>query len=319
LALAFALLPFEAPAQTGPTPDEAESLNARVLKLAGEGKYAEALPLARRVLEMRSRASGDEHPSVAGAHMNVAVINQELGNSKEAQSSYKRAHAIYEKGGEHYAAQTARALDGMARLATSIGDAVSLHERALKLKEKAEGPQGAGVASTLFQLGHLYEMLDDYGRAEESFERVVEIRERTKAGVADDAAVALLRLGCLSKKRGKQDEPAELNRRAGEILKDAGSGGRRIVEGGVLNGKVVSKPAPSYPAEARNARAEGKVDVHILVGEAGDVLAACGEGNHRSLEAASERAAYAARFTPTTVGGKPVKVRGVITYNYVLR
>jgi hypothetical protein len=31
------------------------------------------------------------------------------------------------------------------------------------------------------------------------------------------------------------------------------------------------------------------------------------------------RAARAAKFTPTTLCGKPVKVSGVVTYNFVLR
>ena len=47
-------------------------------------------------------------------------------------------------------------------------------------------------------------------------------------------------------------------------------------------------------------------------------LLACGDA-HASLKAASEFAAYDARFTPTLLNGKPVKVRGIITYRFVLR
>ena len=33
----------------------------------------------------------------------------------------------------------------------------------------------------------------------------------------------------------------------------------------------------------------------------------------------AEQAAQRARFTPTTLNGQPVKVQGVITYNFVLQ
>ena len=59
----------------------------------------------------------------------------------------------------------------------------------------------------------------------------------------------------------------------------------------------------------------------MLVGETGTVLSACAQKSDRdpSLKRSSELAAYSARFTPTYVNGRPVKVRGVITYNFVLR
>jgi TonB family protein len=322
-AFAFALLALNVSAQTtpapSPTPSEADGLNAQVVKLAGERKYAEALPLARRVLELRRKADGDNHAAVAGAHMNLAAVQHGLRDYDESQSSYRRALAIYEKGGDEYAPQAARALDALAGLATSIDSAVSLHERALKLKEKTSGPRSASVASTLFRLGHLLELRGDHDEAEASFKRFVEIREETKAGVADDTAVALLRLGCLVRKRGKGGDPAEFERRADEIIKNSLDERFQIVEGEVLNGKAISKPAPRYPDEARNARAEGRIQVSILIGESGDVLAACAEGGHRALEESAEHAAYAARFSPTTLRGQPVKVRGVVTYNFVLR
>jgi tetratricopeptide (TPR) repeat protein len=316
LAASAAAQNAAAPSQT---PDEAEALNARVVKLAGEGKYEEALPLARRVVELRSKAAGDKHVSVAGAHMNLAVVLQELKSFEEAEETYKRALSIYEKAGDEYAPQAARALDALARLTGDLSNAVSLHERALKLEEKSGGPQSARLAPTLFRLGHLYELRDDYGRAEESFKRFVEISEQAKAA-PDDTGVALLRLGCLSKKKGKTEEAEEFRRRAGEILRNSTPGlAYKIIEGGYLDGKTLSKPPPSYPVEARKGRVQGKVLVSVIVGESGDVLAACASEGPRQLEAPSERAAYSARFAPSLLMGKPARLRGVMTYNYVIR
>ncbi len=93
----------------------------------------------------------------------------------------------------------------------------------------------------------------------------------------------------------------------------------KIVMGGVLNGKAIKKPAPDYPASAKMARAMGTVTVQLLVDEEGKVAEAYAVSGHPLLQGASVEAARRARFTPTTLCGKPVKVTGVITYNFVLR
>lgn len=91
-----------------------------------------------------------------------------------------------------------------------------------------------------------------------------------------------------------------------------------IVTGGVLNGKVLKKPQPGYPALAKAARASGTVSVHVVVDEKGDVVSAVAVSGHPLLQPAGVEAARKAKFTPTALCGKPVRVTGVITYNFVL-
>jgi TonB family protein len=93
----------------------------------------------------------------------------------------------------------------------------------------------------------------------------------------------------------------------------------RIVDGGVLNGKAISKPQPAYPAIARAARASGVVTVQIVVDEDGKVISASAVSGHPLLQQAAVAAARQARFSPTLLSGQPVKVTGVITYNFVLQ
>lgn len=94
---------------------------------------------------------------------------------------------------------------------------------------------------------------------------------------------------------------------------------RAPVSGGVLNGKAISKPQPAYPAIARTARASGQVTVQITVDESGRVISASAVSGHPLLRQAAEGAARQARFSPTLLSGQPVKVTGVITYNFVLQ
>lgn len=93
----------------------------------------------------------------------------------------------------------------------------------------------------------------------------------------------------------------------------------QIVAGGVLNGKAIKKPQPKYPFEAKSVRAQGTVVVQIVVDEDGNVASAQAVSGHQLLRGAGEEAARKAKFEPTTLCGKPVKVSGVITYNFVLR
>jgi len=63
---------------------------------------------------------------------------------------------------------------------------------------------------------------------------------------------------------------------------------------------------------------QGTVAVQVLIDETGRVLSAKAIAGHPLLIPDSQRAAMNARFSPTTINGQPVKVSGVITYNFVL-
>jgi TonB family protein len=93
----------------------------------------------------------------------------------------------------------------------------------------------------------------------------------------------------------------------------------QAVMGGLLNGKAKRKPPPEYPPAAKAALVQGTVSVHILVGENGDVIYAMPVSGDPLLGGAAMRAARQAKFSPTILCGRPVKVSGVITYNFVLR
>jgi protein TonB len=87
----------------------------------------------------------------------------------------------------------------------------------------------------------------------------------------------------------------------------------------VLTSKAISLPQPTYPMIAKQIRAQGPVNVQILVDEQGHVLSAQAINGHPTLLAAAKEAALRARFTPTILNGQAVKVQGVITYNFVLQ
>jgi hypothetical protein len=97
----------------------------------------------------------------------------------------------------------------------------------------------------------------------------------------------------------------------------AGSNIPKQINGGVLNGKATSLPKPPYPPAARAVRAEGIVSIQVLIDENGDVFSAQAVSGHPLLRAVSAQAACGSKFIPTRLSGYPVRVMGIITYNFV--
>ena len=92
---------------------------------------------------------------------------------------------------------------------------------------------------------------------------------------------------------------------------------RAPISGGVLNGKATHLVQPPYPAIARSAHASGQVVVQVLIDENGNVVAAHATSGHPLLQPAAVAAARGSKFSPTKLSGQPVKVSGVIIYNFV--
>ena len=88
------------------------------------------------------------------------------------------------------------------------------------------------------------------------------------------------------------------------------------ISGGVLNGKALSLPKPVYPSLARAANVGGAVQVQVLVDENGNVASANVVSGHPLLQSAALQAARNAKFSPAKISGQPVKVSGVIIYNF---
>jgi protein TonB len=92
----------------------------------------------------------------------------------------------------------------------------------------------------------------------------------------------------------------------------------RVISKGVITGEAVLLPRPVYSEIAKRARIQGTVSVQVLVDESGRVVSAKVVSGHPLLIVEAQRAALQARFAPTKLSGQPVKVSGVITYNFVL-
>jgi TonB family protein len=85
---------------------------------------------------------------------------------------------------------------------------------------------------------------------------------------------------------------------------------------GVLSTKVLYKPQPAYPDAAKSARVSGHVIVQVVVDESGRAVEAHALRGPRLLWRAAVEAACQARFKQTYLEGQPVKVSGVLRYDF---
>lgn len=91
------------------------------------------------------------------------------------------------------------------------------------------------------------------------------------------------------------------------------------VSGGVLNGQATELPKPEYPEFARRTRAAGMVNVEVVIDETGKIISARAVSGPPLLREAAVKAALRARFSPTKLSGQPVKISGLINYNFSLK
>ena len=89
------------------------------------------------------------------------------------------------------------------------------------------------------------------------------------------------------------------------------------VSGGVLQGKAINKVQPPYPPIARAAHASGPVQVQVTISEDGRVIEAAVMNGHPLLRDAALQAARRWTFQPTELSGVPVKVQGILTFNFI--
>jgi hypothetical protein len=115
--------------------------------------------------------------------------------------------------------------------------------------------------------------------------------------------------------------PEETNRKVVVANSDPPPAARPLlkpISGGVLNGKALSLPAPSYPDFARRMRPGGLWEVEVVVDEDGKVISARALAGPPSLRDVSVQAAYRARFSQTKLSGQPVKITGKINYVFTI-
>lgn len=300
---------------------EANELEKTIVKLYREQKYKEALPLAKRVLQIREKVPDQDIQSLRTALLNLAELYFALGKYGDAESSYERVIASYKKLNPN----DVRLADILERLGLvhyardNLTKAESAYQEALRLKETVLGLEDARTMRSVFAVAEFYHFSEAYEKAVPYYQRLLLYREKIKGPKQlNELAEVVDRYGCTLRKLNRGAEADNIERLFGPAGEPANQSDASVLAN-VLNGRAVNLPRPAYPAKARDARATGRVVVRVLIDEKGDVVRACAIKGPPLLARTSEVAAYGAKFTPTLQSGVPVKATGIIVYNFIVR
>lgn len=303
--------------EESPELKEASALSESVSKLFYEKKFDEALPLAKRALEIRQRLLPRTHPQVVTSVSYLASIYSAKGNFGAAKDTLQQLIQLLEERADDVG--VARTLDRLALLYLRDGDlgkAEEGYKRAIALKEKVLGPENPEVARSLEGLATVYRSRRNFDRGAPIYRRAMTIYAQASGVNSPAFKQASLGFACLGYENLKQDEVKELN----EILKRFSPPDEPVEapEANFLNKKAVKLPPPSYPANARAQRISGTVVMKITIGEKGNVIDVrdmC--QGPPFITAAAIDAARGAQFEPVKVGGRPAKMDGVLVYRFV--
>lgn len=307
---------------------EAERLSNDFLSLFAQGKYDEALPIAKQIVEVREKLYGIEHQLLAVALSNLGVLYIQRKEPAEAKQPLLRALKIYEQqlGADH--ATTIKVADNLAYVYGTRGDygkSAELYERVLAAQEKKFGADSPHTAMALLKLGNLAQLK---GRSEEArsfYERTLILFEKQPKPLPLNNIKLLESYECLMMKAQDEENVLTLRDRVEQLAIGSFDSSNNKAEGivtsgkGVINGTAISKPQPSYPHVAKQKRVQGAVHVLVTIDPTGKVAKACAIKGHPLLRDVSERAALMWRFSPTKLEDKPVEVTGTIIFNFTLQ
>ena len=314
---------FHSPQEPEEPPElqEATTLNDSAVKLFNAGKYNEALAPAKRALQIREKLLPRNDPRIFSSLNNLGEIYLAQKEYKAAKEVYVRLLQIQEELFGPEDVNLAYILDRLAPVYFVAGndrETELAYKRALALREKTLGPDDVQVAQSVVALGEFYRRRKKLEPALDHYRRALKLYGKLTGTTSPEFQRASDGFACL----GYDHHKPELFEELIEIQKQIS--GRDVPEDSkaitVLNGRALSLPKPEYPGAAAARRLRGTVVVKVEIDEEGNVIAArdmC--QGPPFLSEASVAAARKARFTPTILSGKPIKVIGVIQYNFTTR
>lgn len=303
--------------QESPELKEAIALTDSVVKLFKEGKYDEALPLAKRALQIREKLLPRTDPRVVTSLAYVGDLYLTKRDYNAAKETFERLLSILE---EKFGPTDSNLITAIDRLAViyhrqgSMSKAEDMYQRALAVREKAFGPDSVETAEPLFALGQFYRFRRDFDRAALTYKRVLSILGRASKAGTPEFTRAANGFECL----GYESENQAVFKELKEIRKQFAPDDQALEPLAIINGMAISLARPEYPPEARQLRLSGTIVVLAEIDETGKVISASDMCQGLPyLSESAVKAALKSRFTPTKLSGVPVKTKGVIKYNFV--
>ena len=151
----------------------------------GLGRDEAAAPLLEQSLALRRQVFGTDSLEVAESLEHLAQLQDDRSDPATAASHLRKALAIRRRRqGENHIA-VARTLNQLGQTLVNKGvspettpEIEKVHQEALDIARRVEGPRGLSVAETLFALAQLHRAAGDYQKAETTFREGLDIERK---------------------------------------------------------------------------------------------------------------------------------------------
>jgi tetratricopeptide (TPR) repeat protein len=185
------------------------------------GKYKEAEPVLLRLVSLREKVLGKEHPSTATSYNNIGLTYDNMGDYAKALEYNFKALAIREKvlGKEHH--DTATSYNNIGAVYKSQGDypkALEYFFKALDIHEKVLGKEHPSTATSYNNIGTTYYNLGDYTKALEYHFKALDIREKVLGKEHPDTATSYNNIGTTYYNLGDYTKALEYLEKALDII-----------------------------------------------------------------------------------------------------
>ena len=183
------------------------------------GRYADAEPLARKVIDKRTALLGAENPETLRSYNHLANVLYFKGDLPGAEAIYRRCLEVQERTLGKENTDTLRTLNHLANALYGKGnltEAEALYRRCLEAQERTLGKEDPDTLATVINLANVLNAKGDSAGAEALCRRCLEVQERTLGPEHPTTLLTVINLANALLAEGKLPEAEALYRRAYE-------------------------------------------------------------------------------------------------------
>jgi tetratricopeptide (TPR) repeat protein len=182
-----------------------KGLEERAARLAGEGKFADALAVVDEIAELRGKVQGADHYEAVNARWEAEALRRALQKPKAVQAEYAKLGGMDRQGED--LTQKAK-----------FNEALPLLQSALAIRRDVLGADHPATAAAYSRIGELYDQLGRFAEAEQAHRTALAAWREALKDEHPDAAAGYDRLGVNLVQQAKYAE-AEASCRKGLAIR----------------------------------------------------------------------------------------------------
>jgi tetratricopeptide (TPR) repeat protein len=302
---------------------EIVTLNNQIITLLKEKKYDEALKLELNVWETSDKNGLSKDLRVLPYLVNLGEIYLVKGKESEAVAAFQKVLEGYKANSGDTRLPVVKLNERIALAyfyKKDYGKAEEFFLAALPLREALNGAESRETAQLNNSLGDIYRLKNQFGKADEFYRKSIAINDKVLTKKEKEERQDLERYTCFVYHKALRENKLKDVSKLLKDFKDARNPPKpddQTIDSGIVNGKAIDLVRPEFPRNMRGAN--GFVLVQVTIDEQGSVIAAKATCGILEFVKTVEEAARNSKFSTTFLKGRPVKVTGIIVYNFISR